>query len=312
MRVTGQTLLRNSLRHIQNHFQTLSRNQEMLASGIRVAKPSDDPIAAQRILRWRKVEDGISQYQRNIDNAKIWMNTTESVISSVNGIVETIHELALQGGNSLVPDEVRSGFTNEVEALLKQVVSLANTAVDNNSLFAGHITDTKPFTVTTGAGGLITAVTYNGDGGQRNIEISEGNSFTVNSLGSNENDLTYNGVFRDNNLNIDVFQTLIDLRDDLAAGNVSNINDLRLPEIEEMMENLAVAQSTIGLKLNAITLSGDILSKELIDVQEEIANNEQSDYAKVVSDISYEQTLYQAALTSTGNLIQGSLFDFLR
>ena len=154
MRVTEKGLLRMSLQHIQHHFSELSRNQEMLASGIRVDTPSKDPVATQRILRWRTIEDGITQYERNINTTKIWMNTTESALDSISSIMEKIHEVALQGGNAIIPQDVREGFTEEVEALLKSIINLANTSVENNYLFAGDTTDTVPFTAVVGGGVL--------------------------------------------------------------------------------------------------------------------------------------------------------------
>ncbi len=319
MRVTVQGILRTSINHINDHFQKLAENQEMLASGIRVKVPSDDPIATQRILRWRKLKGSIEQYGRNISTIKIWMNTTESVIASVKDIMQRVHEMALEGGNSVLPQGFRDGLAQETEELLKEVITLANSSVDNNYLFAGHQTDTKPFTENINlATGLITSVDYNGDGGQRDVEMAESNTITINTLGSNDAnddgvaDFAYPAVFRDANLGIDIFDTLINLRDDLLSGNTDNINNLRVPEIENILENLAEHEAVIGLKLDAVTLTEDILSKEKIDVTSDIDSNEQADFAKVVSDINYEQTIYQASLVSTSQLIQGSLFDLLR
>ncbi|MBD3268619.1 MAG: flagellar hook-associated protein 3 [Candidatus Omnitrophica bacterium] len=320
MRITTQGLLRSSLRHIQNHFESLARNQEMLASGIRVKYPSDDPIATQRILRWRKVEEGISQYSRNISTGKIWLQTSESIIASVNDILQTAYEDALVGSNNLATQDVRDGLAVQIESLLKEMLSLTNTAVDNNYLFGGHITDAAPFTANFLPSGLIQSIDYNGDGGQRNIEVSEGNIETINVVGSNDadnsgtapSDYGVRAVFRDEDIGVDVFDTLIDLRDDLIAGNTGNIITLRIPELEAAIDNLAVHQSEIGLKLDAITLTSDILSKESIDISEEIDSNEKADLARVVSDINYDQTIYEAALFSTSRLVQGTLFDFIQ
>ncbi|MCM8773431.1 MAG: flagellar hook-associated protein FlgL [Candidatus Omnitrophica bacterium] len=317
MRITEQGILRTSLVHIQRHFEKLAHNQEMLASGIRVKVPSDDPIATQRILRWKKVKESVVQYQRNISTVEIWMNTTESIIASVQDIVQRVYELALTAGNELLPQEIRAGLSEEVEALLKEIVTLSNSAVDNNYIFAGHITNTKPFTANY-TGGLITSVDYNGDGGQRVVEIGEGNTITVNVLGSNDTDndgvadFDYPAIFRDANLGVDIFDTLINLRNDLTSGNVVNINSLRIPELEDILDNLAVRRSVVGLSLDAITLAKDILSKEEIDVSEDIDSNEKADLAKVISDINYEQTIYQASLVSTSKLMQGTLFDFIK
>ncbi len=289
----------------------------MLASGIRVSMPSDDPVATQRILRWRTIDDNITQYQRNIDSTKLWMNSSESVLSSIQEIMERVYEIASTGANDLVPDDIRANYAVEIEALLKEVITLANTSVNDNYLFAGHLTDTKPFTYTL-AGGLINSVDYNGDGGQREVEASEGNTYTINIIGSNDadndgaSDYSFPAVFRDASAGIDVFDTLIALRDDLTAGDTGAIINSRLGELSAAIDNIATSRAVMGLRLDAIGLTEDILSKTQIDVQSDIESNEQADYAQVVSNINYGQTIYEATLTTTSRLIQGSLFDFIR
>ncbi|MBD3246394.1 MAG: flagellar hook-associated protein 3 [Candidatus Omnitrophica bacterium] len=319
MRITTQGLLRNSVMNINRHFERLAENQRQLSSGKRVHVPSDDPIATQRILRWRKVEEGVKQYQRNINTGNIWMRTTESTIVSVREIAQTAYETALVAGNSLVPQETRDGMAQQIETLLKDVLRMANVAVEGNYIFAGHATDTRPFSENVNiVTGLITSVDYNGDGGARDVQISDTTDVTINALGSNDADddgvADYSGsaVFRDANLGVDIFDTLINLRDDLTAGNTDNINNLRVPELADVIDNLTVQQSIIGLGQEAVQLTGDILGKEEIDVSTEIDSSEQADLAKVVADLNYDQTIYQASLFASTQLFQGTLFDFLR
>lgn len=318
MRITTSGLLRTSIFNIQKHFERLALNQEQLASGIRVQVPSDDPVATQRILSWRKVRDNIGQHQRNINTAQIWLNLTETVTTSIHSLVERSYELALTAGNELLPQSVRLTYAEDIDTILKEVVRLSNQVIDDFYLLGGHQTDTAPFTANTNIFGTITSVDYNGNGGQRDVEITPQTTMTINILGSNDRDDdgiaddAYPALLRDENLGIDVFDTLIDLRDDMIAGNVPNIANLRTSELEAALENLALHQSEIGLKLQSMDLIDDILSQESLDVNVDIQESEQADYAQVVSNISYEQTIYQAANVTTSRLIQGSLFDFLR
>ncbi len=318
MRITTSGLLRTSLFNIQKHFERLALNQEQLASGIRVKIPSDDPIATQRILRWRKVQDNLEQHQRNISTSQIWLNTTETVIGSIQSMTERTYELALTASNALIPQSVRQTYAEDVDTILEEIVRLSNQVIDDFYLLGGHQTDTPPFTPNRNVNGTIISVDYNGNGGQRDVELSPQTTMTINLLGSNDRDDdgvaddNIPAVLRDANLGIDVFDTLINLRDDMIAGNVNNILNTHLPDLETALDNLALHRSEVGLKLESIDLISDILSQEALDVSVDIQQNEEADFAQVVSNISYEQTIYQAANVSTSRLIQGSLFDFLQ
>ncbi|MBN2483044.1 MAG: flagellar hook-associated protein FlgL [Candidatus Omnitrophica bacterium] len=317
MRISTAGLLRTSVFNIQKHFERLADNQEQLASGIRVQLPSDDPVATQRILSWRKVRDNIGQHHRNISSAQIWLNTTETMVSSIQDLVERAYELALGASNELLPQTVRQTYSEDIDTILKEVLRLSNQVIDDFYLLGGHQSDVTPFSAVT-AGTTIVSVDYNGNGGQRDVELSPQTTMTINTLGSNDRDDdgiaddAIPAVLRDANLGIDVFDTLIDLRDDMIAGNVPNILNNRLPEMEAIIDNLALHRSEIGLKLQSVDLIQDIISQEELDVNVDIQQNEQADYATVVSNISYEQTIYQAANVTTSRLIQGSLFDFLQ
>src|SRR2546427_198074 len=79
MRVTSQMIMDSSLHNIELNQDRIEQLQGQITSGSRITKPSDDPIGAARALN---LEDSIAQsqqYQRNIDHAKSWLNTTDAV-----------------------------------------------------------------------------------------------------------------------------------------------------------------------------------------------------------------------------------------
>src|SRR5690349_13849531 len=99
MRVTSRMIMDSTLRNIEQNQERIETLQGQITSGSRITKPSDDPIGAARALN---LEDSIAQsqqYQRNIDQAKSWLNTTDSTLDAVTQTIQRVRELAVQAAN---------------------------------------------------------------------------------------------------------------------------------------------------------------------------------------------------------------------
>ena len=102
--------------------QALVDTQEQLSTGQRVLDPSDDPVAATKILSLTTELSTIEQYQNNINIAKNNLSIEETVLQSVNNLITRIQELAVQAGNTatLSPTEYES-IANEVDSRLDEL-----------------------------------------------------------------------------------------------------------------------------------------------------------------------------------------------
>ena len=95
------------------------------------------------------------------------------VTDKLQELIDGAYGLALEAGNELLPQSVRQTYSEEIDTILGEVIRLANMGVDNYYLFGGHQTDTPAFTANLVAGTIV-SVDYNGNGGQREVEISDG------------------------------------------------------------------------------------------------------------------------------------------
>ena len=160
----------------------LSDLQVQISTGTRINKPSDDPAASARILELEQVISLNNQFQTNINLAENRLNLEESTMASVDNIMLRIRELALQGNNASQDNVSRNAIATEVEELGRELLSLSNT-IDSNGdyLFAGHQSKTQPFTLTDT--GSIAHVQFNGDEGERFINISQSRQINVDTPG---------------------------------------------------------------------------------------------------------------------------------
>tara|TARA_R110002096_G_scaffold130643_5_gene279957 strand:- start:50139 stop:51290 length:1152 start_codon:yes stop_codon:yes gene_type:complete len=154
---------------MQQLQSSLDYTQRQISSGRRILTPSDDPIASSRALEMREAISRLTQFDRNAGIATNRLSQEESALNSVNNVLQRVRELALQANNATQSNETRQLIGVELRQQLDQLVQLANQKDGNGSyLFSGNQTDTQP--VSRSAAGF----SYNGDQGQRQVQIGEG------------------------------------------------------------------------------------------------------------------------------------------
>ncbi len=144
----------------------LNRTQTQVASGRRILRPSDDPIAAARSVGLREAISRLDQFQRNGNAARSRLEHEESALNAVINVLQRVRELALRANNATEANESRKQIAVELRQQVADLVQLANQRDGNGRfLFAGNQDGSLP--VSQGAGGFM----YNGDQGQRLIQI---------------------------------------------------------------------------------------------------------------------------------------------
>ena len=143
MRVSNKMMTDNISVNLSRHLQRLYEQQKMISSGKKVQNASDDPVAAARILDYRKTLTSIEQYHDNITRGKTRLELGETVLDEAYDQLNTAINLATDEASG--PLDTRPTALAEIEALKEQIVDLANSKLGDNFLYSGHQTDTAPF-----------------------------------------------------------------------------------------------------------------------------------------------------------------------
>src|ERR1051325_3597680 len=163
MRVTTQSITNQTIENIQLASERLGKAQEVATTGKRINQISDDPIGAVRVLRLRGFASSLDQFKRNIDHAEPFLQQTDSALSNVTDGINRAKELALSMANDTVTPSDRQAAAAEVHQIYLNVLSQANTNIENQYIFGGFATARQPF-----AAG-VTGVDYLGDNGQISV-----------------------------------------------------------------------------------------------------------------------------------------------
>lgn len=300
MRVTTRLLIDRSLRHINLQSSRILDLQEQLATGLRVNRPADDPIAARRAVNTRSWLEKNEQYLANITYVTPVVGETNSSIETALSYFNRAWELTVQGSNGTYSQTQLDNIALEINQTLEGIFNTANHETNGRYIFGGTRTSAPPYEAARDANGKITAVTYVGNTDAIHVAVSDLLNLQYNEPGTT--------VFSENQ---DIFQTLIDVRDNLRAGDQAALGSLRLPEMETVQEQLVSSLARVGSVQNRLERTTE--EYENFNLQLEIHRSDMvdADFATVVTELNAQTNAFQAALYAASQAIQPSLMNFV-
>ncbi len=111
----------------------------------RIIRPSDDPTGMTRVLSHRDVIRSLGQYQENVDTAKGWLGRSDSTMLQASTLLTRAKELAEQAATGTLSADNREEISYELRSIFDQMIGLANTKFEGNSIYAGHKVDGNAF-----------------------------------------------------------------------------------------------------------------------------------------------------------------------
>ncbi len=220
MRITSTYMINDFVYNMQTTYKNMEYLQQAISSGKTIQKSSDNPVGAGQVLSYTESLSKFSQATDNLAAGTTWLKTTDAAIQTYMDVLQRVQELAVDASDGTKTAVDRKTIGVEVNSLLEQVVTIANSTQDGLSIFSGGLTQNKAFT-TTVANGQISSVAYQGDSADRQIQVSDRERLTINTLGSNDGNLNRHGLFIDSTTGLDIFKTLIRMRDDLEGNTLS-------------------------------------------------------------------------------------------
>jgi flagellar hook-associated protein 3 FlgL len=171
----------------------MAKLQLQMSSNKRVVTPSDDPVAAARALEVTQSQSINTQLTTNRSNARSSLGQEDVSLSSVSDLLTSVQSLVVSAGNAALSDSDRASIATQLQGNLNDLLGLANTSDGNGGyVFSGYKSATQPFNLT------ATGAQYDGDQGQRAVQVGSTRSISISDSGSAvfENNLTGNGRYQ--------------------------------------------------------------------------------------------------------------------
>lgn len=304
MRVTHQILKNTVINNVQRNLRNLDYYQHMLSSGKNVRKPSDDPIKVARVLSYNTALDQNGQYQKNIQAARTWIDTTEDALHGITEALQRANELAVAGANGALSDNERNAIAQEIDELVNVLVQLGNSSYENRYIFGGFQTTTVPFSRTADLGTWPTGIQYNGDQGVLSWEVAPGVTIRGNITGD---DLFFGAEPGKPGM----LETMTAFADRLRAGDSASIS-ASIGDIKTSLERTLDKRAAMGATRNGLDLTLDNFQSQKINFTRLRSELEDIDFPETMMNFSVMDTLYRASLSAGARIMQPSLMDFLR
>lgn len=163
MRVTPSMMARSILGNITRGSTRIERLHEILASGKKVLRPSDDPAAARGILADRGRLDAVAAYKNSISSARAVMSVMEGALVTAEESLVRAREITLEGANGTADLAQRQALALELDSLRQSLLVAGNASVEGRYLFGGGRTTEAPYYLSQGR------IAYRGDDGGREV-----------------------------------------------------------------------------------------------------------------------------------------------
>ena len=159
VRSNQQSMMNEMIRNSQLRTNRIAELQRQLATGVRISKPSDDPSKYASLLHRKATSARMDVDLDNMASARNKLNAGVSSLVDASEVLERASkQIALQAPQSLD----REILALEVDALLDQMIAIANHQEGGLQLFAGAASTAHAFSVEEDTIGRPLEVQYEG------------------------------------------------------------------------------------------------------------------------------------------------------
>jgi flagellar hook-associated protein 3 FlgL len=261
---------------------------EKAATGKASLRPSEDPAG---YMVANSLKDELSTLGTTIKTANAAskvLNITESVFSSLQDTIQRAYELAVAAaGQGVSSDATRKYTSSEVQTLYDSAIQVLNTRYGGRTLLAGFKSDKPAFD---SQGNFL------GDGGQIEIEVAKGLKIPINITG--ERAVLGKGIQG----GINLLEPLKNFVLGLQTNNTQLIQST-LDGFTKANDQISLIRGEIGSRTAQIDRAVANSEQVKIDSISGISEIEDADAVKIFSELSRDQTVLKAAISTSQKIL---------
>jgi flagellin-like hook-associated protein FlgL len=170
MRITRNTLWDALKERLHTSTRRLADAQEEVTTGIRVNRPSDDPSAAVRLVGLKSELANLDRYRENAEEAVGRLESGAEALRQISELLSEARSLGQWGATGTNGPTDREAIARDIDSLLDQAISLANTRFGRTWVFAGETGSELPYVRDEATGRIV----FTGEDAERHVPISPG------------------------------------------------------------------------------------------------------------------------------------------
>ncbi len=333
MRITTSMIMRNYRSNLNNTMVDQERARKQVETGRRFSAAYEDPASAAKgaILEQRYARN--TDYLNTAKNAQTWLDSQEDVLNQLNTIsVKVREDYAPSALTDTSGEAGRKAYASTLRELQKSMIHALNTKYGDAYVMAGSDGKNPPFELKDDG-----TVLYRG------VDVTKGDPKNANRLKNLANDHTYidlgfgmsfdaNGVVSSSS----AFDTALPGIAAVGYGEEDGISNNIIALIGKMADTLEADTfnagefekywtrlsdksddlqdqfTKIGAKGQLLTATTTKLENEKENIEIQYKDAMGVDSAKAITDYSYAQYVYNAALKVGTSILSPSLLDFMK
>ena len=333
MRITTSMIMRNYRSNLNNTMVDQERARKQVETGRRFSAAYEDPASAAKgaILEQRYARN--TDYLNTAKNAQTWLDSQEDVLNQLNTIsVKVREDYAPSALTDTSGEAGRKAYASTLRELQKSMIHTLNTKYGDAYVMAGSDGKNPPFELKDDG-----TVLYRG------VDVTKGDPKNANRLKNLANDHTYidlgfgmsfdaNGVVSSSS----AFDTALPGIAAVGYGEEDGISNNIIALIGKMADTLEADTfnagefekywtrlsdksddlqdqfTKIGAKGQLLTATTTKLENEKENIEIQYKDAMGVEAAKAITDYSYAQYVYNAALKVGTSILSPSLLDFMK
>ena len=277
--------------------------QKQLGSGSRMARSSDNPVAASRMRVLARRSEFSQVDLGNANRASADLMLTDTALSSFTDYIGRARELTTQAANGTLAAGQRAAIGGELLQIHGSMVALANSRdTTGHALFGGEASGSS-YLLDAGGNAIYAGTASAGD-----LPLGDGQSVRRGLTGPEFLNFTVNGNPTD-------LMALVKGLGEALQGAVADPAQAArdaLDPLNDALDTVTTGQTQIGARLAWIELTSErrtTLSELRSGEEAEIGA---TDIAATIAELQQVMTVLEASQASFVRLASLSLFDLLR
>lgn len=339
MRITTSMIMRNYRGNLNSTLVDLERTRKQVETGRRIDSAYQDPSAAAKgaVLehRYSRNED----YINSAKNAQTWLDTQEDVINQLNSVAVRVHEdYAPSAATDTSGTSGRDAYAATLREMQMSMIHALNSKYGDSYVMAGSDGKNPPFSVDDKGNVLyrgINVTTGEGDGiadpadglallekyakETSYVDLGFGLSFAngevvpSSALDTAMPGINLVGFGEDDGISNNIIVLMGQMADMLEADDFDRDNfEKAWMRVSEKTEELQDQFTKIGAKGQLLDATTSKLETEKLNIETQYKDALGIEASKAITDYSYANYVYNAALKVGTSILTPSLLDFMK
>ncbi|MGL4723526.1 MAG: flagellar hook-associated protein FlgL [Scandinavium sp.] len=313
MRVTTLMMYQQNMRGITDSQSTWMKYGEQMSTGLRVNRPSDDPIAASQAVVLSQAQAQTAQFASARSFATQRISQEENTLSQVTTAIQSAQEKIVYAGNGTLSDDDRASLATDLQGIRDQLLNLANSQDGNGRyMFAGYNTDTAPFDDTGKYVGGSTNVEQQVDSSRTMVIGHTGDkifdSITSNAVKEPDGTTSETNIFA--MLDSAIKQLNIPVAgDDAAQATAQAAIDKTNRGLRNSLNNVLTVRAEVGTQLNELDKLDALGDDRKLSQTQQMSDLVNVDWNETISNYTMQQAALQASYKAFTDMQGMSLFQ---